>query len=192
MENNNKQKFLEICQLIKREGIDKLIAYLEKSDFYTAPASSKFHSNFEGGLCEHSLKVYARFKQNVANEFPTGEISEETIAIVALFHDICKINYYKPDTRNIKIDGVWVQRPYYSVEDTLPYGHGEKSAYILSGFLRLSRDEAMAINWHMGAFDDRIKGGNFQLSNVFNNYKLAFVFHVSDIEATYLDEKIIN
>jgi len=187
-----KNEFLELAkQNIKRDGIDKLLEYLQKTDFFTAPASTKFHSAFEGGLCEHSLNVYKRFIKNLEKEYGDkwqNFVSLESATIIALFHDICKVDYYKQEMRNVKEEGVWVQKPYYSVEDSLPYGHGEKSVYIINGFLRLTRDEAMAINWHMGGFDSRVRGGFYGLDQVFYGYPVALIFHVSDIEATYLDE----
>ena len=180
---------------IKREGADKLLDYLmTKSDFFTAPASSKFHSDFEGGLLSHSLNVYHRLIKLLEQEYGDGwqEIySPETVAIVGLLHDICKINYYAVDYRNVKNKdtGAWEKVPYYKVEDTLPYGHGEKSVYIIGGFMRLTREEAMAINWHMGGFDDRARGGSFTVSAAFTEYPLAVLTHTADFLATYLDEK---
>ena len=189
-----KQKFLELAKNnIKREGIDDLLDYLQKTDFFEAPASTKFHSSFAGGLCLHSLNVYERYIKNLEKEYGAEwqkYITLESATIIALFHDICKANVYKVEYRNVKEDGVWVQKPYYSYNDTLPYGHGEKSVYIINGFLRLTREEAMAINWHMGGFDSRVKGGFYGLENVFYSYPTALVFHLSDIEATYLDEKM--
>ncbi|MBE7074614.1 MAG: hydrolase [Clostridiales bacterium] len=187
-----KQYFLNLAkQNIKREGIDKLLEYLEKTDFFEAPASTKFHSNFLGGLCFHSLKVYERFVKRLQTEYGEAwqdKVSLETACIIALFHDICKVNTYKTDVKNVKENGVWVQKPYFAYSDPLPYGHGEKSVYIINGFLRLTREEAMAINWHMGSFDPRVKGGFYGLENVFYSYPTALLFHLADIEATYLDE----
>ncbi len=188
-----KEKFIKYFnENIKREGASNLLSYLEKSDFFTAPASTKFHSNFEGGLVKHSVLVYERFLNKLKNEY--GEnynqvISNESIAIIGLLHDICKVDYYKLDYRNVKEDGNWVQKPYYTVEDSLPYGHGEKSVYIISSFMKLTREEAMAINWHMGAFDTRVLGGSYALSDVFANYHTALLFHTSDLETSYLDEE---
>ena len=187
-----KDRFLELAKNnIKREGIDDLLEYLQKTDFFEAPASTKFHSSFAGGLCLHSLNVYERFVKNLEKEY--GEkwqdfVSKETATIIALFHDICKANVYKVEYRNVKENGVWVQKPYYSYNDTLPYGHGEKSVYIINGFLRLTREEAMAINWHMGGFDERVKGGSYALSDAYAKYKLALYLHTADILATYIDE----
>lgn len=188
----NKQKFLEIAKTnIKREGIDQLLDFLQKSDFFDAPASTKFHLAEEGGLCEHSLNVYNRYLNLLKNEYGENwqeKLSLESATIIALFHDICKANTYKTEYRNVKEDGVWVKKPYYSVADSLPYGHGEKSVYIINGFLRLTREEAMAINWHMGGFDARVKGGFFGLENVYYTYPTALLIYIADVEATYLDE----
>jgi hypothetical protein len=192
----NKQEFLELFyDNVERDGAEEILNYLEKTDFFTAPASSKFHSNFEGGLCFHSLNVYKRFVKLLEEEF--GEaweqtIPKESVTIIALLHDICKTNFYKVEMRNVKVDGQWVQKPYYKADDPLPYGHGEKSVYMISGFMRLSREEAMAINWHMGAFDARAKESPYVLKNVFDKFPIAFLFHLADYMATYLDEEVIS
>lgn len=191
---NNKIKYEKIFkEKIHREGSDSLFKWLDSSDFFTAPASTKFHSNFEGGLVEHSINAYERFLKNVMNEYGknySNVISDESIAICGLLHDICKANYYKTEYRNVKIENEWVQKPYYSVDDNLPYGHGEKSVYIISGFMKLTREEAMAINWHMGGFDARVLGGTYAMADAFGKYPLSLIFHISDLEATYLDESI--
>ncbi|MBE5746530.1 MAG: hydrolase [Clostridiales bacterium] len=191
---NIRDEFIEIYNKnIKREGAKELLDFLMSSDFCTAPASSKFHSCHEGGLLEHSVNCYYRFKKNIINEYGenyTDKISDESIAIIALLHDICKVNTYKVEMRNTKVDGAWVQVPYFTVEDNLPYGHGEKSVYMISGFMKLTREESMAINWHMGGFDSRVMGGSYSLSGAFYKYPIALLFHLSDVMATYLDEKI--
>ena len=187
-----KAEYLRIYkENIKREGADKLLDYLlNVSDFFTAPASGRRHSAFEGGLCFHSINTYNRFRKNIILEY--GEsfediISEESIAIIALLHDLCKANTYVVDYRNQKINGQWEQVPYYQYSNSLPYGHGEKSVYIISGFMRLTREEAMAINWHMGGFDPRNQGSS-DMSDAFKKFPQAVLFHVSDLEASYLDE----
>lgn len=190
------KEFTEIyTSKINREGADKLLDWLLKSDFITCPASTKFHSNHEGGLIEHSVKAYKRFVRNLVKEYGENwqdHISEESVAIIGLLHDICKVGYYKQEMRNVKEDGIWVQKPYYTVDDKLPYGHGEKSVYIISGFMKLTREEAMAINWHMGGFDARVQGGSYSISGAFYEFPVALIFHLSDLEATYLDEQISN
>lgn len=188
-----KNEFLSIYnEHIKRDGADKLLDYLENnSDFFTAPASGRRHCAFEGGLAVHSINVYNRLKKNVLAEYGDKYqefVSDESIAVMGLLHDVCKVNTYTVDYRNQKIDGQWVQVPYYAYNNTLPYGHGEKSVYIINGFIRLTREEAMAINWHMGGFDPRAQAGD-DLSTAFSMFQSAVLLHISDYEATYLDEK---
>lgn len=190
---NLKDEFIKIYkENIKRDGSKELLDYLEKSDFFTAPASTQFHSAYEGGLCEHSLNVYKRFVKALENEKGkewADRFTKESMAICGLLHDVCKINTFKADFRNKKVDGNWVQVPCYTVEDSLPYGHGEKSVYIISGFMRLTREEAMIINWHMGGFDARVKGGAYGLSDAYYKFPTAVLFHTCDMLATYLDEE---
>lgn len=191
-----KERFLEIYrEKIKREGSDKLLDYLLSAncDFFTAPASTRFHGAYEGGLCEHSLNVYDCFCDYLSRarvkEVYGLSCSEETAAITALLHDICKANCYKPSFRNVKDEhGVWQKVPSYEFEDPLPYGHGEKSVYILSGFMRLSREEAFAIRYHMGFTE--ANGANINtVSRAFELYPLAFALHTADMEATVFMEK---
>lgn len=194
-----KAEFLELYRTwIKRPGADALLDYLEnKTDFFTAPASTKFHLSREGGLVEHSVHVYTRLRLLCQNEAQlkraTGDadnrilyVSDETIAICGLLHDVCKVNCYKQDTRNVKKNNVWTQVPYYSYEDKMPYGHGEKSVYIISGFMRLTREEAFAIRYHMGPWQE---GDKRNIGNAFELYPLAVLAHNADMQATYLDER---
>lgn len=188
----NKIEFINIFKSnIRREGALELLAWLESSDFFEAPASTKFHGAYAGGLCEHSINAYRRLVRNLESEYGpnwTDTVSLETATICGLLHDICKANFYKQDFKNVKVDGEWIKQPYFTIEDTLPYGHGEKSVYIISGFMRLTREEAMTINWHMGGFDMRVKGGSYTIADAFYKFPLAFIFHISDMQATYLDE----
>lgn len=163
-----------------------MLEFLKKSDFFVAPASTKYHSAFEGGLCSHSLFVYQRLCELLRNE-KILKIDQESIAICGLLHDVCKINYYKTEMKNVKINGEWQQQPYYLVDDQLPYGHGEKSVYIINGFLKLTREEAVAINWHMGWSDVRSNNGNL-IGSAYNKFPLATFLHVADVLATYIDE----
>ena len=189
-----KEEFIEIFKSnITRDGADKLLDYLEnKSDFFTCPASARYHGAYEGGLCEHSLNVYHclvdYLQRERVQELYGLEYSDETVALVALLHDACKIGCYKKTFRNVKNDatGQWERVPSYTFDDPLPYGHGEKSVYIVNGFLRLTREEAMAIRWHMGfsgTEDSRLVG------KAFAKYPLAFALSVADMEATYFLEE---
>ena len=187
----NRERFLEIFQeKITREGADKLLEFLTSSDFFTAPASTRYHGAYEGGLLEHSLNVYDCLCDILARprmkELYGLEYSEESIAIVALRHDICKVNFYKVGSRNVKDEnGRWQSVPYYTIEDTLPYGHGEKSAYIASAYLRLSREEAFAIRYHMG-FSGTEDPGN--VGKALEMFPLAYALVCADMEAAFLME----
>jgi len=190
----DREEFLEIYNsLIKREGAKALLDYLLSSscDFFSAPASTKYHLAFEGGLVRHSLNVYRCLKdylsrERVKNEYGL-EYSEESVAIVALLHDLCKTNFYKIGFRNVKDDnGIWQRVPTYEINDTLPYGHGEKSVYIISGYMRLTREEAFAIRYHMGfsnGDDERNVGKAFEM------FPLAVALSFADMEATFFMEK---
>ena len=108
------------------------------------------------------------------------------MALVSLLHDVCKTGCYKPGSRNVKgPDGKWQSVPTFFYEDSLPYGHGEKSVYILSGFLRLTREEAMAIRWHMGFSGEEDKR---LVGQALEQFPLAFALSVADMEATYFLE----
>jgi hypothetical protein len=203
MPENLKQQFLTIVkQQITRAGIDELLKWLEKTDFFTAPASTRFHLAYEGGLLEHSLNVYSRLVK--LYEFEHGEQAREkngeTLAIVALFHDFCKINTYKKEWKNVKVyceNGSkrdaggkfeWETRAGYSFDEKFCYGgHGDKSVFLVERFIKLTPDEAVAIRNHMGAYDR--PANDYTIGNVFNQSALAFLVHIADGMASFLDEK---
>ena len=191
--NESKSIFTDIYNTyVTRDGAQDLLAYLNKSDFFSAPASAKFHLAESGGLCMHSINVYNRLKKLVLAEY--GEdyaktYSDESIAVCGLLHDVCKVNYYAVEMRNVKEEGGWVKKPFYKVDERFPYGHGEKSVFIINQYMKLTAEEAMAINWHMGGFDARVMGGSYGLSEAYAKFKLALLMHVADLEATYLDEE---
>ncbi len=189
---DKREEFLKIYkENITREGADKLLEYLQSpaSDFFEAPASTRFHGAYAGGLCEHSINVYHCLKAyldraRVKEEYGLS-VSEESIAVSALLHDLCKVNCYKPGTRNVKENGAWKTVSTFEYSDDLPYGHGEKSVYIITGFMRLTREEAFAIRYHMGfagTEDARNVGEAFQ------RFPLAFALSTADMEATYFLE----
>lgn len=187
----NKLRFLEIFQeKIHREGADKFLEYLKKTDFFSAPASTRYHGAYYGGLLEHSLNVYdclvdlcARAKERYGLEY-----SDETIAIVGLFHDICKIDFYKETFRNKKNEttGMWEKEISYNIEDSLPYGHGEKSVYMISAYIRLSREEAFAIRYHMGFSGSPDDKQN--VSRAMELFPLALFTSFADSEAAFIIE----
>lgn len=187
MSNNyitTKEKFIEIFTAnIKRDGADKLLKFLEDSDFFNAPCSTRFHLCVEGGLVKHSLNVYNRLKTLATTE------SDETVAICGLLHDLCKVNFYVVDYRNAKNkQGVWEKVPYYTVEDKLCYGHGEGSVFLISKFISLTMEEAIAIRYHMGGFDESIRGGNYSFGNAASMYPLCPKLICADLLSTYIDE----
>ncbi len=190
----NKERFIDIYQKnIQREGASKFLDFLlsDKSDFFTAPASTRFHGSYEGGLVEHSLHVYECLKDYLQRERCQStyhmNYSEDTIATVALLHDVCKINVYKTSVRNKKMNGEWKQVPYYEFEDTIPFGHGEKSVYMLTPYMKLSREEAFAIRYHMGFSGNDLPNS---VGYSFEHFPLAFALSTADMEATYyLDGK---
>ncbi len=194
MNETAKEEYISIFnKYIKREGADALLKWLDSSDFFSAPASSRNHSNIKSGLCIHSINVYKRFLKLIVDEFGENyseHVTDETIAICGLLHDLCKVKYYSEDERNVKVDGVWKKIPYYAIKDDLPYGHGEKSVYMISGFMKLLREEAMCINWHMGGFDMRVKGGSYTIGEAYRKYPIALLCHVADLTASYLDEEV--
>lgn len=188
-----KEEFIKIyTENITREGSDKLLEYLlsPQSDFFIAPASTRFHGSYEGGLLEHSINVFNCLKDylerpRVKSDYHL-EYSDESIAIVSLLHDLCKVNCYKAGTRNVKdSSGVWQQVPTFEYADDMPYGHGEKSVYIISGFMKLTREEAFAIRYHMG-FSSTEPANN--VGAAFEKYPLAFALSTADMEATYFLE----
>lgn len=177
-----KEKMLELLKSIKREGIDKLISFLEKTDFFEAPASTRFHGSYAGGLVEHSIKVYEILCDKVRNS--EYEFDPDTLKISALLHDICKLNYYKVDYRNAKNkNGEWEKVPYYTVDDTIPYGHGEKSVMMISEFMPLTNEEKYAIRWHMGFTEPKELYST--IGAAYKKYPLALLLFESDLESTY-------
>ena len=179
------EEFLKLLKSTNREGIDSLIDFIKKTDFFKAPASTKFHGNYEGGLLEHSMKVYEILKYKVANSVVKIDISEESIIIIALLHDICKVNYYKVDYRNSKNAlGVWEKVPYYIVDDTIPYGHGEKSVMMITEYIKLTPEEKYSIRWHMGYTEP--KELYTTIGEAYKKYPIALLTHEADLESTYL------
>lgn len=179
-----KTEFIELLRSTGREGIEDVINFLEKSDFFQAPASTRFHGCYEGGLLEHSMKVYEIFKDKVEKAVIDINTPKESLIIMALLHDICKANYYKVDYRNAKNElGVWEKVPYYTIEDTIPYGHGEKSVMMITEYIKLTSEEKYCIRWHMGFTEPKEQYNT--ISAAFKRYPLALLLHEADLESTY-------
>lgn len=187
--DDNKTRFLQIYRdNITRTGSGTVLDYLCKSDFFTAPASTRFHGAHEGGLLEHSLNVYDCLKGLLEVNGLSEEYTNDTVATVALLHDICKVNFYKKSTRNTKVNGKWETVDCFEVDEKFPCGHGEKSVIILQTMMRLSSEEILAIRAHMGGFDTSVKGGDYFIGKIFERSPLALLLHLADMEATYLKE----
>ena len=187
-----KNRFLSIYkELVTRDGADAFLTWLDESDFFVAPASTRVHGCHEEGLLEHSLNVYDCLKKNVERANLQDTYSPETIAVVSLLHDICKVNYYKKGFRNVKNDetGQWYKKEVYEVDEKFPCGeHADKSIIIIQNFMRLEPEEILAIRAHMGGWDTAVKGGNAFVGKIFDRSKLAVLLHLADMEATYLLE----
>lgn len=189
-----KDFYIQLLKSVRRPGVDALIDYLEKSDFFEAPASTIYHGSYAGGLVEHSLNVYTMLQWYVANlqdsDFELPKISEESVIIVALLHDLCKVNCYHESTRNVKNEqtGKWEKVPCYKRDPLLPMGHGGKSVFIIQQFIKLTPEEAQAIYWHMGAYDTSPYNTLNELGKSYEMNLLAFLLNQADMMATYIAE----
>ena len=187
----NKKRFItilhEYCD--KRFNVDNLIKYLEKeTDFFLAPASTKYHCNYEGGLLQHSLNVFDTLFNLKELYYENCDLS--TIAIVGLFHDLCKANFYSTENKNVKTQFGWSTQKVYIVDDQLPLGHGEKSIImLLNQGIKLTEEEMLAIRWHMSGFDNAVKGGDISLNTAQTKTKLLSLIQSADIISTYILEK---
>lgn len=202
----NKAEFEALARkYIKRDGLEKVLAWLESTDFYSAPASTQYHLCVEGGLCQHSLNVFYTMvdlcnmkygkeesDDNIYNGLNLdcdGAFSMENIALVALFHDICKANCYVRDLKNVKVNGKWEQQEYWKWDEQFVYGHGSKSVYILQQYMRLYIDEAQAIRFHMGGREDTLSGMyERQYAPVFEKSPFAVLLYLADCYSAFLLE----
>ncbi len=179
--------FEELLLSTDRDGADTLLEWLrEETDFFTAPASTAGHCSYDGGLLVHSINVYKllnNFNKNIKCE------REDSIVVAGLLHDVCKVNFYTKGVRNVKTPGKreWTEQEVYQIEDMLPMGHGEKSVYLLMRHIRLTDEEALAIRWHMGGYDDAARSyiGGMTQSRAFQTYPLAPALAIADMYATY-------
>ena len=184
----SKEKFTQIfTQYITRPGADALFAWLERTDFFDAPASTRFHGDYSGGLCEHSIHVWEELVR-LLKAYPEVRVTAESAAIVSLLHDLCKIGCYKIELRNKKENGVWRSVPTYVFQEDFCYGgHGSKSVYLAQKYIELTDQEAVAINCHMGSWDR--SPSDYSVGSAFEKYPLAWLLHVADESATYIGER---
>lgn len=188
--NKNADQFLALCrENIKRPGLEPFLSWLlRETDFEKAPCSTKYHLNVPGGLCQHSMNVYTVL-MSLASDFGYDITKQaETLSIISLFHDVCKVNFYKPTMLSKKIAGRWESVPGYEVDDLLPLGHGEKSCMLILRYMPLTDEELLAIRWHMGPYDDACKGSYLQLGNAQAKSKLVTLLHCADLLATQMME----
>ncbi len=181
--DSNKARIIELLNSTNRAGIDRLIGWLEQTDFFTAPASTKYHLHCRGGLALHSLNVYERLKAKVDSGLI--EIKPETVILSTLLHDVCKANFYAVQKRNRKIDGSWVEVEEWGVEEKLPIGHGDKSCFIVQSFIRLSAEEYAMIRFHMGRESD---SNSDYFSKAAAQFPAVAAIHTSDLEAAFIVE----
>lgn len=177
-----KEKYIKLLRETERKGMDDLINYLEnETDFFKAPASTKYHLNKEGGLVEHSLNVYYELYLETPDNFDNN-----SLIIVSLLHDLCKANFYSVSEKNVNKNGKWMKEPYYMINDLYPMGHGEKSLIIAQKYIDLTDEEMFAIRWHMG-FSESKENYNY-INKAFSKYPLSLYLHIADLKATYIDE----
>lgn len=207
----NIKRFEELMGKITREGKDELMEYINKTDFYKAPASTQFHLSCEGGLLQHSLNVYDCLmakKQSPIWKKTFEEIPEESLIIMSLLHDLCKVNFYVKGTKNQKTyepekvaaaepwqrkhddkgDFIWETVLRYEIDDKMPLGHGEKSVMLINCFMKLKPHEIYAIRWHMGFSEE--KGMYKALGEAMEKYPIVLALHEADLEAAKILEDI--
>lgn len=182
----NKERFISLCSSVKREGMNELLEWLEKSDFYTCPASTRFHGAYEGGLLEHSLNVYDELKR-LLSVYPEIDAPEDSVILISLFHDLCKVNFYTTEQRNRKNEfGQWEKYNAYAIKEQFCFGgHGSKSVFLLQHFVKLTPEEGVSIACHMSSWED---GAAKNVGNAFEQFPLAWLLHVADESSTYIKE----
>ena len=174
--------FTELVENIKRPGINDLVEFLKKTDFFLAPASTRFHGSRRSGLVQHSTKVCKILVDlTEKNNLVWGQ--PDSVYIVALFHDLCKLAFYGESLRNVKKASGWVKEPYYVVDDQLPIGaHGDKSVFIAMKYMRLTNEEIACIRFHMGYSEP--KDGYMALNNAMRKYpNVSWLFMADSLEA---------
>lgn len=198
----NKNTFISLVEkYVKRDGVDKLLSWLGRSDFFVCPASTQYNLPVEGGLCMHSLNVANSLVKHYFNKSIEelteedeerkfdGDITLETILIVSLFSSINKVNCYVKDFKNVKNreTGRWEQQEYWRWEEAFIYsGRGSKSVYILQQYIRLYVEEAQAIAFVLAGEDDVFSGvANTTYRKIYESSPLALYLHIAEIEATY-------
>lgn len=183
---DNKERFISLLTATNREGIKDLLDWLEASDFYEAPASTRFHGSYKGGLLQHSLNVYDELKRLLA-AYPEIAVPEDSVVIAALLHDLCKANLYAVEKKNRKVNGCWESYDGYVTKEKFCFGgHGSKSVFLAQHFIKLTPDEGVAINSHMGSWED---GASRYVGSAYEQCPFAWAVHVADEASTFIKEK---
>lgn len=183
----SKERFVELFRSqVTRPGAEALLAWLKTTDFFEAPAGAKHHGAYPGGLVDHSLNVY---DQLLIDPGARG-YSAETRAVCALLHDVCKAGvYHQTDPFKAAAAGNLDTAPLYEFWDPLPLGHGEKSVFLIQRHMQLTDEEALAIRWHMGAYDDAFKGGSQELGAAQDKCALVLALHHADMRAAQEEKR---
>ncbi|MBO4687705.1 MAG: metal-dependent phosphohydrolase [Clostridiales bacterium] len=191
----NKKKIIELLLSTKRPGMDRLVDWItNKTDFFTAPASTKYHLCCDGGLAQHSLHVYQRLSEKVAQGLIN--IEPDTVIITSILHDLCKVNFYVKETKNVK-EGTkinqygkevanWVEKEVWGIKDSFPVGHGEKSCWYIQNFIRLKAEEYAMIRLHMGPDKNTYPDPFSETAKIYPSVVAIFT---SDIESAYILEE---
>ncbi|SEM01355.1 hypothetical protein SAMN04487770_12349 [Butyrivibrio sp. ob235] len=211
-QEENVKRFEELMGSVERDGVKELMDYIRnKTDFYNAPASTQFHLACDGGLLQHSLNVYdclVAKKQSPVWKNIIEAIPEESLVIMALLHDLCKVNFYVKGTKNqktydpekvaaaenwqVKHDDkgnyIWETVLRYEINDTMPLGHGEKSVMLINCFMKLKTPEIFAIRWHMGFSEE--KSQYKAVGDAMEKYPIVLALHEADLEASKLLEDV--
>lgn len=184
---------------VSRRGAPAMLEWMEQNGFFEAPASSKYHLNQPGGLAIHSLNVFKRLQEITERDvFGRDAKAEylardtmETVAILALLHDVCKAGVYHQETKRRKNPdtGKWEDYLGYTFRDPFPLGHGEKSLFLITRHMALTEEEALAIRWHMGAYDDAVKGGSRSMTEAMNLTPWVWRLQEADMCAAWIDER---
>jgi hypothetical protein len=204
--NEEREEFCNLLTASGREGMPDLLQHLiEKTDFFIAPSSTKYHDARDGGLLHHSMKVYHNLVELMKIyeiEIPTDGTS---LAIIALLHDICKTDIYKKERKSLPrrdektgelvLDDwgkkIWDEQIIFTIDDQYPLGHGEKSVIMIQRFIQLTDTEIFAIRWHMMAYDDSRNSyaGNLAITNASDKFRIIPLFHMADLAASFLEIK---
>lgn len=210
----NIMRFENLMSTITRAGKDELMNYIRNStDFYMAPASTQYHLSCEGGLLQHSLNVYDCLmakKESPIWKKVFDQTPVESLIIMSLLHDICKVNFYIKGTKNQKTydadkvaaaqgwqvkhdsmgDYIWETVLRYEINDMMPLGHGEKSVMLINCFMKLNAFELFAIRWHMGFSEE--KGQYKALGEAMEKYPIVLALHEADLEASKVLEDVLG